>query len=1030
MTHRTTRFLLAIAMFAISVPALGLSVVPPAGFQGTPIELGAKDLDAALAGIAQPPEHLMISVGVPGADTPATKAALAVLPDKPESFAIARAGNYVAIAGSDDVGAMYGCFDLAERLDMNGRMALDIREPIVQSPVVEFRAVNPFLTLPYKISEDEWWFLQDDYWEGYLNQLARARINWVDLHGMYDIKTTGFPNLYPYFITSDQFPGSGAETEKAARNLAMLNKVIKMAKQRGIKFALMSYSASWYGPGLRGSPHEDTEENMAAYTREVVRKTIESCPDLAMIGFRIGESGKSADFFRKSYIPAIAEAKREIDLYTRTWVSRKDQILPIGQEFPGRFFAEIKYNGEQYGPPYIIAGGRMQYWHSYSYQDYYTYPRSYKIIYQLRANGTHRVFPWGNPELAARSNQCSTLGGALGLCVEPINAYYPKYDFRHRDDSPNRWFTWQYERDWFWYEVWGRTAYDPSLKFRDDIWTRMFERHFGKAAAFDMFNAMKWASKIVPDAYTSHALGPDHRNHAPELEWGGTLQQWADGQPFDCQNIQSPREFADRLVRNDPSAKTSPLVMARYLEEEADATLRYVEAARSKVAEPTAEFNDLTTGMEALAYLGYYYSHKLRAATFLAVLQAANDPVGGVYAGPDGIREELRLARASWDKLAEVAEANFKPFVDTLRLHTEEYTWTQEGKYLDEDIEALDKALKALEESSYKGKAPWIWSRGDGSGPTITKANSKVVDIRDGKMKKLTVNAVVEDPSGVGSVQLKTKPFPSERFWTTSPMTKKGDVYVGEVLISPEGLMWCIEAVDADGNGAMWPNFREETPYRVVLPWDSPLTQTSAMMGLEAIDQVDPSRADYSMMIAGRNAFTLNKASDSVKQSIMARVQDGLSLVVMCQDAPQRWDGDWLGGGIKFTDADYNYLKLVGDHPIFEGIPDTIEIGRIINDGLEGGEPEWTHLTDPKGLAVRKYGKGYIVLTQMDIQRSMNMPVVSNLFNNVLKFAKQGSDKPVLVLDPGGRAVYSILNLYGQDFKTLGELVAEMEMDG
>jgi len=801
---------LSLLMAVLATGAVSAPIESPT----SPREFGVRDLARAVSSAVGP--GFEFSIGILGEHkTPAYRAAEKVLPKKPESFAIAKSDREIAIVGRDEVGAMYGCFELAERLDMKGRVALDIRRPIVQSPAVEFRAVNPFLTLPYREDDSNWWFLQEDYWEGYLDQLARARINWVDLHGMYDIKSTGFPNIYPYFITSEAFPDVGVEPEIAKRNLAMLNKVISMAKARGIRFAIMSYAAKWTGAGLREPTSEKTDANYAAYTREVVRKMIELCPGLAMIGFRIGETGMKETFFKDSYIPAIREAGRPIDLYTRTWLAEKSPIVEIGNEFPGRFFAEIKYNGEQFGPPYIVAGGRTPSWHSYFFQDYYSYPRSYKIIYQLRANGTHRVFPWGNPELAARANVESTLGGAVGLCVEPIDAYYPKYDMRHKEDSPNRWYKWQYQRDWLWYHVWGRTAYDPSLGQRDDIWVRMFAKRFGKSAAPELYQAMKWASKIVPDAYTAYCFGPDHRNHAIELEWGGNVKAFAKGNPFDTQNVIPTDEFAKRLVKGDPDGRSTPLTMAAYLANESAQTLRALAAARRKTPRSTAELLDLTTELTALAHLGSYYSHKLTAGALYAVMTASSD-----LSLEKRIRAEIEAAHAAWRDLAAIGDAHYKPFIDTLRMGTEDYTWTKEGEKLPADLAVLDETIAEIRSSGKSGKVPVIPSGGAKCSARIARVDSAIVETNSPSLKKLNVKVTFNEPSRCGKISLKWKPMPSETDWSLLPMVRKGTAFVAQTDITPDGLLWCIEVVDTAGAGAIWPDFRKETPYRVALPWE------------------------------------------------------------------------------------------------------------------------------------------------------------------------------------------------------------------
>lgn len=796
-----------------SVPlAAGVLVSSPPESAGTPVEFGIRNLNQSLAPISDDIQIRVFTVS-DAADATAN-AAIKSLPEKAESFAIARSGKDIVIVGRDATGAMYGCLELAERIEMNGAKALNIRKPIVQSPAVEFRAINPFLTVPYNETDENWYFLQTDYWERYLDQLARARINWIDLHGMYDIRSTGFPNLYPYFVASEQFPDVGVGPEIAARNLAMLNKIIAMAKARGIKVALMSYSAGWKGTG-RTPTSEPTSENLAAYTREAVRKMIDSCPDLAWIGFRIGESGQKEDFFLKSYIPAIEEASRQIPLYTRTWITKKDRVLAIGRQFPGRFYAEIKYNGEQFGPPYIVAGGRMQGWHDYSYREYYSYPRSYDILYQLRANGTHRVFYWGNPLWAARANESSTLAGSIGLCVEPMDAYYPKYDYRHRVDSPNRWFKWQCERDWYWYDVWGRTGYDPSLGRSDKLWKHLLAKRFGKAAAGDLYEALKWASMIVPDYYTSYCLGPDHRHMAVELEWGGDVKAWAEGKPLDGQNIQSPAEYAQSLITNRPSARANPITMAAYVAQEARETRKFVQRARARMKTPTPEFNDLTTELEMLADLGDYFSHKMIAAAHFAVMTAWKD----VSLEP-AIRKELGSAAEAWGKLAATGDTHYKPFIDTLRMHTEEYSWTKEGEKLPQDLVALDKAVTDIRASGGQGNAPAVQVGLPKPGPQIASCKSSVTDAGEA-MKKLTVSVRFKPGAEPQQVFLKTKPFPSDKGpWVLTPMAKRLNAWTSEANVQPEGLMWCIEALDAKGNGTLWPGFRRETPYKYVGPWE------------------------------------------------------------------------------------------------------------------------------------------------------------------------------------------------------------------
>ena len=61
--------------------------------------------------------------------------------------------------------------------------------------------------------------------------MARARLNWLDIHGTWDISLTSAPNLYAYFVQCPSFPSVGVPPEIKKANLARLNKVIDLARE-------------------------------------------------------------------------------------------------------------------------------------------------------------------------------------------------------------------------------------------------------------------------------------------------------------------------------------------------------------------------------------------------------------------------------------------------------------------------------------------------------------------------------------------------------------------------------------------------------------------------------------------------------------------------------------------------------------------------------------------------------------------------------------------------------------------------------
>ncbi|MEW5946932.1 MAG: hypothetical protein AB1742_12120 [bacterium] len=630
----------------------------------------------------------------------------AALPDEAESFAVGtvkkEGATLIAGAGSDAVGAMYAAYEIAERIEMNPAAPLErAAQTGVFNPFVKIRAVNPFFhTQAFEDAGS--WYYDVDFWADYLDLLSRSRYNLLDVHAMYDIVTTRFPNAYLYLLRSGEFPEVGIPSGKADLNLKMFNRIIAMAKERGIRTSLMSYHASWSLTAREeDAPRRPSDEELAAYTREMVRRIIGDCPDLWMIGFRIGESGRSEEFFRRSYIAGIKDAARPVNMFTRTWLAAPDYVREIADAYPGRTYIEIKYNGEHLGLPYhAITSPYKTSAPSYSYENYTNYPRNYKIVWQIRANGTHRLFRWGDPLFAARTARSLRFGDGHGFTMEPFTSYYPMTNYIFRKDSGLDFFKWDHERNWFWYFVWGRTAYDPET--REEVWLLEFGKRFG-AAAPNVLSALTAASRIVPLIYSYRCLGLDHRQMAPEYETGGTLDDFTRNLPLDINVMRPIDEYVRHYLFRSPflNAKMSPYEAADLLDEYANRAAEETAAAERTIRQSGArnpEFESLRAEIETLKHLAAYYSNKTRAAAALAFFRETGD-LNDLFLA----KELAGTAIGAWELLAEAGDRYFQPLIDTLRMHTTGFTWRTEGEKLAEDMKILAEEEKRFSETAGDG---------------------------------------------------------------------------------------------------------------------------------------------------------------------------------------------------------------------------------------------------------------------------------------------------------------------------------------
>jgi len=652
--------------------------------------------------------------------------------DKAESYAISVTSDQrvVVVEGSDATGVMYGEFDLAEQVSAQpGSDFVAKLKPVSRSPYLEIRGVNMFLTVQ-DIDDPQGAFWSDEYWKTYLDIMARDRYNFLDIHGPCDAVTLTFPNGFAYFVSLPDFPSVGVGREPAARNLARFRQVIRMAADRGIKVGYMNYEASppigpWktrrFGVDERWAPVPQEylkSSQLEQYTREAVESFLKQLPDLWMFGFRVGESGQPEDFYKKTYLTALAELPRSLKIYLRTWIADPQEVRNLAASSKNPVYIEPKYNGEQLGLPYQAALGGRRYPPSGSYEDYTDNPKNYSIIWQIRAHGTHRVFYWGSPEFARRTVRSCKLGDGVGFSMEPMEAYLPAADYLHHNPKTNHGFyKWMVEREWVWHLIWGRTAYDPDVP--DRVFVNEFIRRFGAQAGPLVFKALEEGSKIVPFVYAYHSVGLDHQNFAPEFEtgdhalgvrsrlwqgtrlvpYGGNNDDFLSVDTLDRTAMAAPAIYADELLQGLSSGKMSPFEAANYLEAAAKTSEQQIAEAAILNPRSLENFDCIRLDIEALAWLARYYRDRILSATHLELYERTTHHPELTQAS-----EYLRRAVVDWDRLSDVTEEHFGFVPEYIRMGVKDFRWREEGRSLGVDLDQIADLETAFRQHPGQGR--------------------------------------------------------------------------------------------------------------------------------------------------------------------------------------------------------------------------------------------------------------------------------------------------------------------------------------
>jgi len=741
-----------------------------------------------------------------------------------ESYSIVQHADETWVVARDAVGAMYGALDVAERLDAHGASALPIEVPVKASPLLAIRAANIFLVLP-EAGQPAWWFRDPVFWTEYLDMMARARLDFLDIHAMYDLRNTEFANPLFWFATSASSPETGVPRSEREANVAMLNQVIQMAAVRGIKVGLMSYRASL---SAEDNGKETPEETAMAptYTREAVADLAARAPGLAYFGFRVGESQRTADWYASTYLAGLKQAHSRAIPYTRSWKTTKKELLGVVAESGPETILEVKYNGEHLGPPYVVSGGGMEKWKTYSYEDLLEPPAPYRFVFQVRAGGTHRVFRYASYARTRRAIMAMTMSPRVaGFTLEAAHAYFPQRDYYHADPADS-FSPYAFRRDELSYLLFGRLGYDPNTP--ESVFRAMLASRVGTDGLWD---AVQAASEIVPLAFAEQTCGPDQRDYAPELELGGPVGYWATPREtkgpkhscagrhgaFDDFAMALPYDVASDRLAGRGTSRLSPVDVAL-------AILAAAKEARSatRVAiEPSnAEARDVVRECVALADLGEWFAHKTRGATALAFYQG-----GAGEKWLDAARKETATADAAYTHLA-ADTAYIAPFEERMRMQAKgllPYHWKRQLPHLADDpasIDAIAAEMRAKPAPPPKAAPPdpLVWlDTARRPGPGLA---SLTVTPDDPRASSWTVTATFAAAVPEGAVvEILHRPFRSDgASWASVAATGHGKTWKGTVAGTGAGAMFAVDVNAGSGRAWRYPDVMHETPYKALAP--------------------------------------------------------------------------------------------------------------------------------------------------------------------------------------------------------------------
>jgi len=305
--------------------------------------------------------------------------------------------------------------DVADRIgwstDPKSPMS-EVKE-ITEQPEVKERAVSM-----YTMNRTYWEsrVFDEAYLNRYLDMLAQNRFNSLTI--IFGYENGGFlAPPYPYFFDVEEYPEIkmvGLSAEEQQQNLIMLNHLIDLSHERGIKLSVAIWDHIYRGgiqgkgiPGAEKAANQPTKglvwglngDNLISYTKTALTRLVQLVPDLDGIEFRMhGESGLKRgeqEAFWADVFHSMKNAVPDMQFVLRA-KAMPESVIQSALSEGINFKIETKYWMEQMGLPYHPTHINEQNQHDrrQGYADMLYYPQDYKMYWRLWNGGTTRVLLW------------------------------------------------------------------------------------------------------------------------------------------------------------------------------------------------------------------------------------------------------------------------------------------------------------------------------------------------------------------------------------------------------------------------------------------------------------------------------------------------------------------------------------------------------------------------------------------------------------------------------------------------------------
>lgn len=756
------------------------------------------------------------------------------------------------VSGFDATGVMYGLLDIADRISWSNdkQNPLSKVKEITEQPAIAERTVSVY-TMNRAYWESR--FYDEAYWAKYLDMLAQDRFNMLTV--IFGYENGGFlAPPYPYFFNVDGYPGvkmEGITAQQQQRNLTAMNRLVQMAHDRGIGLTVGIWDHIYRGGVQAGTSAGEAAsnepvyglvsgldgDNLIAYTKPALAKFIKLVPKLDAIQFRMhDESGLKKGEQRGFWLNVFKSIKAttpNLRLVLRA-KGLPDSTIQDAIDVGIKFSLSTKYWMEQVGLPFSPThiNKEDQKSRRHGYADMLKYPQQYKMDWGLWTGGTNRILLWGDPDYASRFIKSLDIYGKYSYGYDVNEPLATKMESQPHDEKPfellnppYRYYKWEFERYWHFFQVYGRMGYNPETSA--DVWQNEFEQHFGKKAAPIVATALHQASKVLPRIVAScypYSYFPTTRGWA-EKQRLGDLALYATAEGSDIQQFANFDEEAQLLIDKGETAKILPSMNSMWFAQLSASINNLI--AKAEVAMDTKqnkEFNSTIVDLKILSNLALYHSRRIPAAVYYRLFIRTHDAAAldsAIVHERNAIEAWRQIVAAAGDVYANDLKMGLNHVKHEGTLIELTGHWSNELTALENDLINLEDQRKNFKDSGAIKPSPHYKIATDADNNKYFKiTHQPVTSALVGK--PITIRIQVSAPAGVKWVYLDYRSVDQYQDFEKLQMTPTGEKDIYQAIIparqinSKWDFMYLIEMMDNNNKGLIYPDLNKQTPYVIV----------------------------------------------------------------------------------------------------------------------------------------------------------------------------------------------------------------------